>query len=105
EELLSPETIALFTKRSRYNYRALGFDRLAGGWPGVVSAGASPSTFGHLGFSGTAVWADPENDLVFVLLTNRIHPDPKNNKFMKMRVRGRTHAAVYRALGSWELVM
>ncbi|MEM9526338.1 MAG: serine hydrolase [Bacteroidota bacterium] len=104
EEIFSLETVALFTSRSRYNYRALGFDRLAGGWSNVVSAGASMNTIGHLGFSGTSVWSDPENDLVFVLLTNRVHPNPTNEKFMKMRIRGRVHAGVYRALNTWEMV-
>ena len=101
QQLLSPETVALFTKRSRFNYRALGFDRLVGGYGGVVQAGASKATFGHLGFSGTAVWADPDNDLVFVLLTNRIHPDPKNERFQQMNIRLKTHREVYRALNSW----
>lgn len=101
QQLLSPETVALFTTKNRYNYRALGFDRLAGGWPNVVSAGASKATFGHLGFSGTSVWADPENELVFVLLTNRVHPDPKNERFKKMKIRGRVHQGVYRALNTW----
>lgn len=103
EELLTPETVNLFTSRGRYNYRALGFDRLAGGWGNVVSAGASNKTFGHLGFSGTSVWADPENGLVFVLLTNRVHPDPKNERFMSMNIRGKVYRGIYRALNSWEM--
>lgn len=102
QQLLQPETVALFTTKNRYNYRALGFDRLAGGWQYVVNAGASNKTFGHLGFSGTSVWADPENDLVFVLLTNRVHPDPKNERFRKMQIRGKVHRSVYHALNSWE---
>ncbi len=101
EQLLSAETIALFTGKNRFNYRALGFDRLAGGFNHVINQGASRATFGHLGFSGTSVWADPENDLVFVLLTNRVHPDPKNERFQKMQIRGRVYQGVYRALGTW----
>jgi CubicO group peptidase (beta-lactamase class C family) len=105
EQLLSGETIERFTQKNSYNYRTLGFDRLAGGWRSVVNAGASPDTFGHLGFSGTAVWADPDNDLVFVLLTNRIHPNPQNERFNKMNIRGRSHRAVYNALGSWGMTL
>ena len=104
QQLLSAETVQKFTRRNRFNYRALGFDRLVGGWRNVVNAGASDETFGHLGFSGTSVWADPENDLVFVLLTNRVHPDPKNNRFQKMQIRGKVHKAVYQALDSFEPV-
>lgn len=102
QQLLSQETIDRFTARNRYNYRALGFDRVAGGWPNVVSAGASSQTFGHLGFVGTSVWADPENDLVFVLLTNRVFPNAKNQKFRRMQIRGKVHQSVYQALDTWE---
>lgn len=104
-QILQPETVALFTAKNRFNYRALGFDRLTAGWQNVISAGASRETFGHLGFSGTSVWADPENDLVFVLLTNRIHPDPKNDRFQEMQIRGKVHQAVYYALNTWELAL
>lgn len=103
QQFLEPETVALFTGRSRYNYRALSFDRLAGGWPNVVSAGASGDTFGHLGFAGTTVWADPENDLVFVLLTNRVFPDAKSKKFNSLQIRGRVHREVYRTLDTWDV--
>lgn len=102
-QLISAETVELFTSRSRYNYRALGFDRLAGGWPNLVNAGASDQTFGHLGFSGTSVWSDPENDLIYVLLTNRVFPDAKNQKFQKMQIRGKVHREVYRALDTWDV--
>ena len=101
-QLLTPETVTLFTTKNRFNYRALGFDRLVGGWQNVIQAGASRNTFGHLGFSGTSVWADPDNELVFVLLTNRVHPDPKNERFQKMQIRGKVHKGVYRALNTWE---
>ncbi len=100
-QLLSPETVQVFTGRSPYNYRALAFDRLAGGYQSVIDAGASQATIGHTGFSGTCVWADPENDLVFVLLTNRIHPDPSNVKLLKYGTRSRMHRDLYRALNTY----
>ncbi|MCX8210950.1 MAG: serine hydrolase [Lewinella sp.] len=105
QQLIAPETVALFTGKNSYNYRALGFDRLAGGWQNVINAGASSTTFGHLGFSGTSVWADSENDVVFVLLTNRVHPDPNNKRFQKMQIRGKVHQGVYQALNSWEAAL
>jgi CubicO group peptidase (beta-lactamase class C family) len=104
QQRLSPETVARFTASNRYNYRALGFDRLTAGWQNVLNAGASTATIGHLGFSGTSVWADPENDLVFVLLTNRVHPDPKNDRFQNMQIRGKVHQGLYQAMNTWELV-
>lgn len=98
ERIFTEQTVAKFTEKSRFNYRAFGFDRLQGGWSNVIRNGAGESTFGHLGFSGTSVWADPENNLVYVLLTNRVHPDGKNELFMKLGVRGKVHEQIYRSL-------
>jgi len=45
----------------------------------------SPESFGHLGFTGTSIWIDPVNDLVVVLLTNRVHPSRKNERIRQFR--------------------
>lgn len=45
----------------------------------------SPKSIGHLGFTGTSVWIDPEKDIVAVLLSNRVHPSRKNNRIKKFR--------------------
>jgi len=45
----------------------------------------SKKTAGHLGYSGTSLWIDPEKEIVVVLLTNRVHPDRKNNKIVQFR--------------------
>ena len=97
-QLIQPATVELFTSRYTLNHRALGFDRLQAGWPAVLQAGAGEATFGHTGFSGTCIWADPEEDLIFVLLTNRIYPNVKNDRFNRYNVRGRVHREVYRSL-------
>ncbi|MDG2226424.1 MAG: serine hydrolase, partial [Flavobacteriales bacterium] len=51
--------------------------------------------FGHTGFTGICVWADPENDLLFVFLSNRVHPDPSNNKISTYKIRKRLHQVFY----------
>lgn len=102
-EYLKPATVALFTGHGKYNYRALGFDRLTGRWGSAHDYGAGTNTVGHLGFTGTSVWADPENDLVFVLLTNRVNPDPNNEKFQRMDIRSRVTKEVYRSLNTWQV--
>ena len=63
---------------------ALGFDTPS---PGCSSGGKliSPQSVGHLGFSGTSFWIDPVRELVMVLLSNRIHPDPANEKIKQFR--------------------
>jgi CubicO group peptidase (beta-lactamase class C family) len=53
------------------------------------------SSFGHTGFTGTSVWADPERDRIAVLLTNRIHPEVREIPFNE--VRQRFHRAVFEA--------
>ena len=101
KQLLSEATVKTFTARGPYNYRALGFDRLSEHYNTVVRAGASTRTFGHTGFTGTCVWADPDNDLVFVLLTNRTYPNPDNQRLMKYGTRSRMHRDLYAALGTF----
>ena len=53
--------------------RALGFDTPS---PHASQAGGGfgPRTVGHLGFTGTSLWIDPDRELIVVLLTNRVHP-------------------------------
>jgi len=45
----------------------------------------SPKSVGHLGFTGTSFWIDPEKKTAIVLLTNRVHPSRENNKIKKFR--------------------
>ncbi len=61
-----------------------GFD---GKSPTGSSAGSrlSASSFGHLGFSGTSLWCDPQRDWVLVLLTNRICPSRENTLLRELR--------------------
>lgn len=63
---------------------ALGFDRPT---PGVSSSGRSlsPRSVGHLGYTGTSFWIDPDQDLVIVLLTNRVHPSRANERIRQFR--------------------
>jgi len=54
----------------------------------------SKSSFGHLGFTGTSIWVDPEEDLAVILLTNRVHPDTSNEKIRAFRPA--LHNIIYR---------
>lgn len=100
DTFFSQATVEQFTRRNGYNYRAFGFDRLAGHSKSLRYYGASNDTYGHTGFTGTCVWADPENELVFIFLSNRIHPDKHNNKLQKLGLRERLHKIVYQSLGT-----
>ena len=73
---LQEETVPKFTKQQNSrNRRGLGWDKPdRSGRQGPTSRFCSEDTYGHTGFTGTAVWVDPEFDLVYVFLSNRIHP-------------------------------
>ena len=74
----------------------LGFDTPT---PGNSSAGSliGPNAVGHLGFTGTSVWIDPEPGRVVVLLTNRVAGPPEAQAAIK-RFRPRLHDALFQAL-------
>ena len=96
KQYLASETVDLFTSAGHGNHRGLGFDK-----PGknfTVAPNASPSSYGHAGFSGTCVWVDPDEELVYIFLANRIYPDPKNNKLMRLGIRRKVHQAIYDAI-------
>ncbi len=100
-QYLSPSTVEEFT--SRYpgaTRRGLGFDmkQLNSGLSQNVSYLASSRTFGHLGFTGTCVWADPEDELVFVFLSNRTFPSMRNNKLARLDIRPRMQSVAYEAI-------
>ena len=74
-ELLKPETCALFRTNMTENLN----EARSAGWQlaATKDSTAGPSlpsdSFGHTGFTGTSCWIDPNNDRVFILLTNRTH--------------------------------
>ncbi|RYU79175.1 serine hydrolase [Hymenobacter persicinus] len=89
QQLLKAETLAEYTKCQFCpdNRRALGFDRPATN-PAVNSAkSASPLSYGHTGFTGTYFWVDPKEDLICIVLTNRVNPSRRNNKISELNVR------------------
>ena len=104
ERYLKPETIKFFTSYgSNISRRGLGFDKPEKDnairkepYPSLL---ASPETFGHTGFTGTCVWVDPANDLVYIFLSNRVYPTRNNNKLGQLFIRGKIQDAIYRALG------
>jgi len=95
--ILRAETVALFTRRESTpagTSRALGWDTPSA--PSQSGKYFSPSSFGHLGYTGTSLWIDPERQLSITLLTNRTWPDCVNQAIKQ--VRPRFHDAVVEAL-------
>ena len=101
---IDSSTVSLFTKCQfcADNRRALGFDK-----PQINPTKEKESpicdcvsylSFGHQGFTGTITWADPEKELVYVFLSNRVYPDPENQKITKMGIRSAILRTVYGAM-------
>ncbi len=93
-------TVSRFAeKQFPENRRGLGWDKpefLNGS--GNTSKYSSRTTYGHLGFTGTAVWVDPDYDLIYIFLSNRVHPDRENNKLMMDNIRSRVHDIIYESM-------
>lgn len=97
-ELFDPSAIDEFNKKHYYRLRrGLGFDKPEVGKPAKpnVTHHASQSSFGHSGFTGTFTWADPENELVYVFLSNRVHPSGENPLLTRLGVRIKIHEELY----------
>lgn len=77
------------------NKRGIGFDRPSAAGGGTCDELASQQSFGHSGFTGTLAWADPKNDVVFVFLSNRVHPSQDNWKLRDMGIRTKIQHVVY----------
>lgn len=95
--IVRPETLRLFTRRESSppgTSRALGWDTPSS--PSQSGKYFSPGSFGHLGYTGTSLWIDPERGLSITLLTNRTWPDCKNQAIKE--VRPAIHDAIIEAL-------
>jgi serine-type D-Ala-D-Ala carboxypeptidase len=100
-QYLRPQTIDLFTTTqypNNDNRRGLGFDKPLLAYDSIISSvakSASYRSYGHSGYTGTLVWADPENDLLFIFLSNRVYPSRSNTNLYKLNVRPTIHQFIY----------
>lgn len=109
KQIVSKETVQEFINiqyPENENRRGLGFDKpligndtlpLKDAYPAPL---ASMSSFGHSGFTGTFVWADPENQLVFIFLSNRVYPSREHRKLYDLNIRTALHQVFYKALSN-----
>ena len=100
KNILSAGTINEFTVRQKNTHRGAGFDKPNDetGAKANVSEFISKAAFGHSGFTGIWAWADPENQIVFVFLSNRTYPDENNRKIISNNIRTGAIECVYKAL-------
>ena len=79
--------------------RGIGFDKpQMEGKPGPTCGCASRNSFGHTGFTGTMAWADPDNDLIYVFLSNRTYPDSTKNNLSKENIRENIQKIIYESI-------
>ena len=103
QKYLEEGTIQKFTKASYGNHRGLGFVVKGRRGANSLSKKASKKTYGHTGFTGTCVWVDPDNGLIYIFLSNRIHPSKSNTKLYRNQVRRRIHDVIYKALDTYKI--
>ena len=58
------------------------------------------NSFGHSGFTGTLAWADPDEEIVYIFLSNRIYPDATNKKLLSLNIRTRIQEEIYEAINN-----
>ncbi|MET4076728.1 glycoside hydrolase family 3 N-terminal domain-containing protein [Hymenobacter sp. UYCo722] len=97
----SPVVTEFARPQSAGSRRGLGWDHGDPSKPEGPTSNLSPaSTFGHTGFTGTCVWMDPENGILYVFLSNRVYPDAGNNKLRQYNIRTRIHEVIYKSLAA-----
>ena len=107
QQLLATNIVKEFTKvqyPENNNRRGLGFDKpylnnttlaLVDAYPAPE---VSPESFGHSGFTGTFVWADPENQLVYIFLSNRVYPSRDHRNIYNLNIRAAIQQVFYKAI-------
>jgi CubicO group peptidase (beta-lactamase class C family) len=101
KQFLKESTLPTFTKTYHAkNKRGLGWDR-----PSLenLSELVSKNSFGHTGFTGTCVWIDPDQEIVYIFLSNRVYPDVNNTKLARYKVREKIQHVIYESLSAPEI--
>jgi beta-N-acetylhexosaminidase len=96
EQIIGKDVMEKYTRvqfPENENRRGLGFDKPLlnnsnmspkDSYPCIS---ASPSSFGHSGYTGTFVWVDPEYELSYIFLSNRVYPTRNNNLISDLNIR------------------
>jgi len=78
--------------------RGVGFDKPQLRESGPTCNCVSMTSFGHSGFTGTFAWADPEEEIVYVFLSNRTYPDSNNRKLIREDIRSEIQRVIYESI-------
>lgn len=98
---LQEQTVDLFTTAqfpNNNNRRGLGFDKPLLEYDSLKSSvaySASARSYGHSGYTGPLVWADPDKELLFIFLSNRVYPTRNHRMIYELNVRPTLHQLIY----------
>ena len=107
KQILPEEVVKEFTTvqyPTNDNRRGLGFDKpllnnkelpLEEAYPAPE---VSPESFGHSGFTGTFVWADPKNQLIYIFLSNRVFPSREHRNLYDLNIRSAIQQVFYKVI-------
>lgn len=96
-QYIQPDIMHQFTTQtSKISRRGLGFDKPDG--DGYPCDEAPTSVYGHTGYTGTCFWIDPENDLIFIFLSNRVYPHRWYNNLFNLNIRTRIMSTIYQSM-------
>ena len=81
------------------NRSGVGFDKpQIEGKHGSTFGGVSMNSFGHYGYTGSIAWADPDEEIIFIFLSNRTYPTRENTLLQTSNIRTRAQEIVYKSL-------
>lgn len=87
-------------RKSSTSRRGLGFDKpdMENPEKSPTAIEASASTIGHLGFTGTCFWIDPEQELIYIFLCNRVYPSRTHGALSQLNIRPELFSTIYRSI-------
>jgi beta-N-acetylhexosaminidase len=99
-QVLSSKIIKEFTSKQLTgdNRKGATWDRMRPEGNGSSSDYTSENSYGHSGFTGTLVWVDPDYDLIYIFLSNRVNPDASNIELLRSDGRTKIQSAIYRSI-------
>ncbi len=102
QEYIDEKVVRNFNHRhflKQNNRRGLGFDKpLITSKSSHCAPEASQKSYGHSGFTGTFVWIDPQYNIIYIFLSNRVYPDASSNKLAKLNIRTNIQTEIYKAI-------
>ena len=106
QQILNPETINLFNNCyycDEDNRRGVGFDKPQLEDDGPTCGCISMNSFGHSGWTGTFAWADPDQEIIYVFLSNRSYPTGESagkSKLVKENIRSKIQEIIYNSINN-----